>query len=305
MSKIKLVSRLLALGLGAFFLSWLWDNNFRIANKLAPHDLPFEQGLIAHFPLRNSLKEVRPNGTKLLSPHPPDYRSFGLYLQGGPEDHLQFIDWDQYFKGQQLTLAFWVKYPKLDTRINQYFNLFWEGDTGDKDRPRLSLWYNPKLAIWHQSLAQRQGYNLPWSWSRRQALVVTLDGPGLLSSLYVNGQQQGQIELEDRGWPSANNLFFAQGFSPATGLPGIYGEITLWNRVLNPKEIEDLYLHQEKRINQFLGLRWALWGIWGLGVLGWVGLAARLAWEWQSQRASKVLRWVQSHLFQPEPGSKP
>ncbi|MDT8445819.1 MAG: LamG-like jellyroll fold domain-containing protein [bacterium] len=260
-----------------FFVVFFWSlllagvvkEEAKIADIFVPDDLPFVGGLLAHYPLRSSVKDAL-NRLNLVYHNKQDYESFGLRLGGGPSDHLALQDLHKIFKGKQLTVALWIERPQMDQRVDQYYNVFWDGAPAAPTRPRFSLWHNPKKAIWHHSLAHGSGYDLPYQWKRHWAIVSTIDSEAQESKMFINGTLNGEFQLKTKDFSPRTNLYFGRGLAPETGLPAIYGEISLWDRVLTSDEVARLYEHQDKRLSQFIAVRWSLRALCLLGGIGLV-----------------------------------
>lgn len=281
--------------LAPLLLTALGVHSAQVAGALVPRDLPFDQGLLAHYPLRGDVKEAS-GGPGLVYHNRQNYDSFGLRLEGGPQDFLKLTGWDRLAPGKQITVGIWVRADRLDHRLQRGKTIFWDGHLATPWYPRFDLSIVPYAQAWSWGLAYKQALKTDYSWRYRQALTSTIDVEKAELVAYLDGRETLRGAFEPRGFRSAEEMAFGYGHQVESGLPGVYGEITLWSRVLEPNEARALYDHQRKRITQYTLLRWAiLAGVWlaGAAWFYWTGKALHHRLERRG-----LLAWAAQRLLQ-------
>ena len=148
---------------------------------------------------------------------------------------------------KDFSLAFWVWPNEVQSGEEKgLFNLIWLGSKQDTTKPMLSFWARPwrhsfHLSAWGNSfdenrirLVTGRPFEVVISRHHKQGLTLWIDGRKA-ENPFVRGLSIG------KRYPFELDIIqIGSGYSPSTGLAGIYGGLLIWDRALNAEEVRKL-----------------------------------------------------------------
>ncbi|OGG94830.1 MAG: hypothetical protein A2527_12840 [Candidatus Lambdaproteobacteria bacterium RIFOXYD2_FULL_50_16] len=261
-------------------------------------NLPVEKGLVAYYPLLNSVKATQGSTpTGLIYHNKQNYQSFGLRLEDKHGDYLEISNWfEQSYHKPEQTLLVWVM-PEERSVIQP---LIWDGNIEFKSEPRQSVWINTLKKIAHHSLSHHVHYdgNAQAGPQGRYYLAATISYETGQSALYVNGSLAEEHRSEPRPGTNSNHLYLGKGLAPFSQVKGIIGGFAIYERALTQEEIRWIF---QTQVTDYFTLT-ALHRIYSLGLylLAFLFVIAA-AWLWIKRGgvAKIAAKWSQKETLDP------